>query len=78
MNIGWKLVAGGLSTAAGAAANAAVNQVWHKGLKRPKVGRGKNSGASIVDVVVFTAVTTLVSAVVASALKKKTDEWYGR
>ncbi|KTF03621.1 MULTISPECIES: DUF4235 domain-containing protein [Trueperella] len=78
MNIGWKLITVGIAGAAGAASNLVVNQVWEKGLgKQRPTDEAEMMQMPMRDVVVFTAVTAVVSAVVSTALKRKAAEWYG-
>lgn len=78
MNIGWKLITVGIAGAAGAASNLVVNQVWEKGLgKQRPTDEAEMMQMPMRDVVVFTTVTAVVSAVVSTALKRKAAEWYG-
>ncbi|QOR47933.1 DUF4235 domain-containing protein [Trueperella pecoris] len=78
MNIGWKLITMGIAGAAGAASNVVVNQVWEKGLgKQRPVDEDEMMQMPMRDLVVFTAVTAVVTAVVSTALKRKAAEWYG-
>lgn len=78
MNIGWKLITVGIAGAAGAASNLVVNQVWEKGLgKQRPVDDEEMMQMPMRDLIVFTAVTAVVTAVVSTALKRKAAEWYG-
>ncbi|QOQ39550.1 DUF4235 domain-containing protein [Trueperella pecoris] len=78
MNIGWKLITMGIAGAAGVASNVVVNQVWEKGLgKQRPVDEDEMMQMPMRDLVVFTAVTAVVTAVVSTALKRKAAEWYG-
>ncbi|MDP9833355.1 DUF4235 domain-containing protein [Trueperella abortisuis] len=78
MNIGWRLITLGIAGAAGAASNLVVNQVWEKGLgKHRPADEAEMMQMPMRDVVVFTAVTAVVSAVVSAALKRKAAQWYG-
>ncbi|MEW6899139.1 DUF4235 domain-containing protein [Trueperella pyogenes] len=78
MNIGWKLITVGIAGAAGAASNLVVNQVWERGFgKQRPTSEEELMEMPMRDVVVFTAVTALVTAVVSTALRRKAAQWYG-
>lgn len=79
MNTGWRLMSLAISGLAGAAASGAVGQVWEKGLgkKKPK-DDDDLLDLPLREIVVFTAVTSVVSALVTTLLKRKTAQWHGR
>ena len=78
MNIGWKIITMGISGIAGAVANVAVNQIWEKGLgKHRPADEEEMMRMSTRDLVIFTGVSAIVTAVVSIGLKRKAAEWYG-
>lgn len=78
MNIGWKVISLGISTVAGAAANAAAGQVWEKGLgkQKPK-DNDELESLPIKEIILFTAITAIVHATVTTLMKRKAAQWYG-
>lgn len=79
MNFGWRLMSLAISGAAGAAANAAVGQIWEKGFGKHKPEDDDDMiDMPLVEIMVFTGVTAMVNAVVTTVLKRKAAEWYGK
>ncbi|MCI6574548.1 MAG: DUF4235 domain-containing protein [Actinomycetaceae bacterium] len=79
MNLGWKLITLGVGAAAGLAAKVAVDVVWEKVLgNRKPTGGEEDLDQPFAQIVVFTAVTTIVSSVVAEAVKRSSARAYGR
>ncbi len=78
MNIGWKLISMGATSAAAAAANMVTGQVWEKGLGKPKPSdEDEMEKLPLKEIILFTAITAIVHATVTTLLKRKAAEWYG-
>lgn len=79
MNVGWKIITLGVGAVAGMAAKGVVNVIWEKGLgKRKPAGDDSDVEQSLAEIVVFTAVTAVVTAVVTEGVRRKSAKAYGK
>ncbi|WP_241153032.1 DUF4235 domain-containing protein [Neoactinobaculum massilliense] len=77
MDMGWKLVSAGAGIVSGIVANKLVDVAWGKlsGRDKPDL---EDPDAPIVDVLVFTLVSGIVTSVLSSMVERKAARWYGK
>lgn len=79
MNIAWRLMTLGVGAGAGFVAKNLVDVVWEKALgKRKPTGDGDDLDQSFFEVLVFSGVTAMVTAMTAEAVRRASEKAYGR
>ena len=79
MNMMWKIGTLAVGAVAGIAAKKAVDLVWEKGLgKRKPTGDDADLDQPFAQIVAFTAVSAIVTTVVAEAVKRQSAKAYGK